>query len=511
MRSISIDLTLEQEVVQTLDAATAGPHRALDYLRGASLLGAAAAACYDALAAKDLAYDTFHGGRVRFCDALPLLGDTPALPVPFGWMRRKDARVAREGRLDASAIHVAPRLAEGAGAGLEQMRGGYFTRAGDLLDFSMSYRLKTAIDRDRRGRPEDAALYGYQALPAGSRWRAWITLDDGVDRCVDAALRAAFDDRAVWLGRSRGAEFGRAHARVGAAPPPETDAVESSAAGRDRLVVYLLSDAVLLDPETGEPTLSPRPEHFGLDARWTLDPLRSSLMTRRSSPFNGKRGRRDLERPAVLRRSVLTFRSGQPGTAADPAGVRRFVDAGVGAHRAEGLGRVLIDPWFLADEQPRFFGESYAPSPPPRLAPPGPLARWMVERHSARTHADLAEARALEAARVLTGLARRIEPAHLRPTRSQWHRLAHLVRAHQDHPLNQLREALESELFGIGDGAGVASNTWRAEVAGKPLWETTLALGLGDPAWDDARRIACLYQTAFRAAEQTSKDREAVQ
>lgn len=508
MRCLTLELELHSDVIQTAEASSLGVHRCLEYIKGSTLLGAAADRAYEALG--DHSYTAFHSGRVRFLDAvLQIAEGTAVLPVPLGWLHPKGSPFERDGVLVAENVYTINHLAPGeAGSlGLRQMRSGYFTADGRWASAERRYRLKTAIDRTLGGRPEEGRLFGYESLPAGSRWRAWIEIDDGVAEEVDETLAAVFEDRLIWLGRSRAAEYGRAYARiVSRSDRPET----TPAAGTEdhepayEAAVCLESDTALSDPETGEPTFSARPDDFGLPASWRLDPGRSAVMTRRYSPFNRKRRRRESERLVLRRGSVLTF-AGETG--ADLATARRHVARGIGMWRQEGLGQVKVAPWYLASRHPALgtparVEEAAAAEP----EPPGPLARWMLRQCQANQRSELAFEEGRQAANRLIAVVRKLRrKKKLTPSRAQWNKLAGLVRRHLDRAEPSVEKVRAEAVTILLSGTG--GNAWRAEEPeGRPFFEQTMEAGLGRHDRDPSERLWRLCHTAQLMVRRLSEE-----
>lgn len=519
MKTLLIEITLEADVVQTADGASEGVHHSLDYLRGGTLLGAAAARYGDFGAH---AFDAFHSGAVRFCDGLPLDdGDRGATttPVPLAWMHQKDDPWYDDdkGTILADALSVLCRgRGDASGGGttpaLQQVRGGYFTDHGRRVQPELRYRLKTAVNRASRGRPEDGQLFGYEALAAGSRWLARVELDDGVDPQVEALLRQIFDQKTVWLGRSRGAEYGRARCRL---VEPEGKATADPGGTTGEVVIFAASDLCLLHPETGQPTLTARAEHFGLPQGYRLDPLRSAVTTRSYAPYNAKRQGHDPRRSVIKRGSVLCFVG---GPAMDLDQQRRTLRRGVGLHRAEGLGRLRINPWFLAAATPSFSGNSTTRLPggvstTPVGKPNTPFAQMMERRaKEAAEEKDTyqaARAAADELHKQQQRLQRRGDPV---PTRSQWQQLAGLGKlwARQAAPeKNDFKAALADLLPLDGRGGGVGGNAWRGKVSGdQTLAAITVEQAVGDKSWPITRQARCLAHTAARVAQSLSRHRD---
>ncbi len=500
MTRIDIELHLESEVIQTAAAATLGVHHSLDYIRGSTFLGVAAGRLYRKLG-RD-AYDVFHSGRVRFLDAVPLGPDgTPALPAPMGWLHRKDEEFIHGEEVIPERVFSVNNLSPGQAAdeALKQVRKGYFTRTGHWVCPASSYRLKTAIERTTRGCPKGESLFGYEALSAGRVWRSAVEIDDEVDEQLVEQLRGVFDDQLIWLGRSRGAEYGRVHCTL-TEPIQDPDRASNAVL----VAVYLTSDTALLDPVSGEPTLTARPDHFGLPADWKLVPERSAVITRRYSPFNGKRRRRDLEHVVLCRRSVLTF---QGSSNADLDSARLSVAGGVGQFRVEGLGQVRIAPWFLDSLHPAFNGSGAGTVSASRaktlpIAPPCGLSVWLDRRREGRKDHEEVIPTARAAAQELAARSfRLLRSNQCVPTRSQWNRVSGIIRAelqrqspHRPH----LEEQLSLQVF----ARGVSANLW-SELSG-PF----MAMGSGREEWHDARQIRCLFLTARLTGKELSEHRK---
>ncbi len=505
MRSFCIELFLESELIQTATASSLGVHHSLDYIRGSSLLGVAASRCYEKLG--DDAFTVFHSGQVRFGDAQFVSADGSRMwPVSLGWLTPKRGNAEKDGQLDAAQIYSIAQLDAGQvhKLQLQSMRGGYFAHNGGYAQMKTSYRLKTAIDRKQRGRAKESSLYGYESLAAGTTWRAMITIDDEVDPGVDEALKAVFDQQTLWLGRSRGAEYGRTRSKiveqVAEAEPDDTVL---------QLTIACLSDIALASKVTGLPTCLGQAHHFELPNDWTLVTEASSVTSRRFSPFNGKRRYRDLERVVVGRGSVLTFKGSTEVKLSD---IRTKVLAGVGGYRQEGLGQVEVSPWYLNSEHPNFRAAPVQAGERKVPRPNEPLANWMVRRASERTLEDDAAKKAHEMAETIVSAEKRLRKNHKPvPSVTQWNQLAGIARSHlyrSKASKAALRETLAEQMFATAEGArGVGSNAWRGEVGRQTLSELTLDLSL-DKFDDDRTAILCLYHLARSVRGQSTRERE---
>lgn len=424
MTGFNLEITLLEDAVFSERSATEGGHRGLDYVPGAALLGAAAARLYSTLTADD-AFLMFHSGRVRFSNALPVgPAGVDTFPVPLSWHYAKDVEpyVKSDGRrLDRAQIWnfkamSSPELPDGKQS--KQIQRGYVTLAGELIRPDLALRLKTAIDPST-GRAQEAALFGYQALPAGTVLQASITADADVAAALLSQLQQVLTGELL-LGRSRSAEYGHAEAQVRERIP-----IQQSPAGDGELTLWLLADLAALD-NCGQPTLYPRPEWLGLPTGKLLVE-KSFLRTRRYSPWNAHRHGRDLERQVIAQGSVLVFSLEQPLEASHLAAI----NAGLGAFREGGLGRVWIDPPLLTSEQPQFSvppdRESVDTVSTTDAASASPLIAWLQARidRQATGEDSAKQARELAAilrerladARRLRGLSGQIPVG---PSASQW-------------------------------------------------------------------------------------------
>ena len=385
MKRHAYTLTLLDDTIISRSAATLGGHQSLDYIPGQTLLGACAATLYGKSGADS--YTLFHSGKLRFGNALPLVGKQPAHPVPMCWHENKAAPALEDAqpdethpdavRLDGSKIwNLSRHGALPDAAQPKQLRNGYLDACGHVHKPRLTLRMKTAINpADRRA--ANGQLFGYQAIPRGSRFGGWIEADDELpDTLFKQAINALRGD--LLIGRSRSAEYGRARFSDADFSPPAQGRCPPDSR---QASVWLLSDLALQD-QHGQPTLQPLPEYLGLppgEVVWS----RSFIRSRRYSPWNGKRGAPDLERNVIRQGSIIQLRFNQPpgdSLAARCAG-------GLGLHREAGLGRVWLNPPLLDTDQPQF-----APAPPaaPDRAntPPRPKSALIDWLHTRQQQAE---------------------------------------------------------------------------------------------------------------------------
>lgn len=431
------DILLEQPLILSQHAASAGAHQCLDLIPGSALLGLAAGRLYAQLS-QDSAWTLFHSGKVRFGDALPLdpSGRT-AYPMPLNWHTYKGERARDTGdRLRADAVFDPARFDIDPQRQPVQMRGGYVSNNGRMVQPQLESTLKTAIDPNT-GMAAESQLFGYQALRAGQVFRVRIDADDDLSsqnwECLLERLAGP-----AHLGRSRSAQFGRV--RITAATCQDTNLLQNTAvsASSTELTLWLLSDLAL--ERHGQPCLEPDPTLLGLPVgtRWAVDS--SFLRTRRYSPYNAYRRHHDSERQVIVRGSVLRYQLPRALTAEEFARLNN----GLGLHIESGLGRVWVNPPQLSQAQPVFMDDvpasaalQAAPVTSPQPRPTNSTLLDVLERRLARRnggsyaetaarklYAELCER--IREARRFAALATNV-PLESAPGRSQWGRLKQLA------------------------------------------------------------------------------------
>lgn len=471
----TLDITLLQPVVISSQSGSAGSHQGLDFIPGATLLGHAAANLYAGLSADD-AWTVFHSGKIRFGDALPLVADELALPMPLSWHIVKGDAATADGRLPPGAVFDPALAAAPGNRQPAQLRSGYVTASGRLVLPARLKSAKTAIDAST-GRAAESQLFGYEALAPGQAFRAVLSADDAVPQALWQKLVEAVSGRAR-LGRSRSAQYGEVQIRC---TPSSASAAPPSAGSR--LTLWLLSDLAL--ESAGQPCLLPDPGLLGLPpgSRWL--PEESFLRQRRYSPYNAYRRHYDCERQVISRGSVLRYELAE---ALDEASLQGLT-LGLGAHLESGLGQVVVNPDALAQAHPRFQEagtvQQASTRPPAAQVKPTAFISALRARHQ-RNHGGSAEddARTLHKRyRDLIGQALRFDPFAQPPGRSQWGRMKQLAS-----DLRQDPAALFKALFDDASGAARPRKNTGWEVRYGVAEGDTLSAWLRDEL--DSRQVA---------------------
>ena len=301
----------------------------------------------------DQAGELISAARVVVTDATPELDGQRAVPVPLALQADKDDPSSTL----LNRIHPdAP----------EQRRrkpvGGYYVATADGLwiDAPVLVERAHAVIDDEQQRPTEGSggLYVNQAMAAGTVLRAQVWLPPDIPLDVDALS----DEHS--LGRSRKDDYGRV--RVDVVDPAPADGADRRVATVQRsaeVLVWLQSDVVLRGEQgQPEPTATRLAQVLGAALDVTLqvpeEDSRPFVETRRIESWHTRWG---LPRPSLLALragSVLHF-TVRGSSSIDPDRWRAVESNGIGERRAEGFGRVVLQPavlervWWEQDRTPR--------------------------------------------------------------------------------------------------------------------------------------------------------------
>jgi len=470
--SCLVEITLKDDVIVSANAASAGGHRSLDYIPGSVLLGIAAGKKYALLKEKNRAIAVFQSGDVSFGPAYPVPADarTLSLPIPASWHKAKDAAgdEIKDLSLDPEAFgETQP----------QQMRDG-FINGKQLMKISHGYRMKTAIDA-ASGTAEEAKLFGFSYLPAGSRFVARITANSVEDL---REISEVFDDQQIRIGRSRRNEFGRAQARL-----LEDSTSHSSIATSDSYSIFAETDLALMTPQ-GTPATSPEEivSALGLPADWRVDTTRSFIRTRRYAPWNAFRQSFDPERFLMMKGSVLYVTGTSTITPCHQT---------IGMHQSEGLGRIR---WSIPNA-PESISENQSPRKPAQINLPSAPAQHPVTlryQHS-RLDADalqLGQQWSQEWQRYRASLGS-----------SQWSRLRSL--ATQAATPEDLVVALDHPSHGMFHHGRMAQK-WQKEKGRNKTLATAILHAINDQAYAPHLRLAACREAARLTAAAASNQKK---
>ena len=343
MKTLQFKVTLLSDVIINQRAATEGNQSTLDFIPGSAFLGVAAGKIYQD--ESDESFMLFHSGKVRFGDAHPLIDEKRSLKVPAAWYKKKDDKsdtelfvhhgMPKEGLKDENDNPVQ----------VKQYREDFIISKGEnkvsKVEIQKHFAIKSVYDSENR-RSEDAKMYGYQSLQAGSEWCFEVVLDD-VNPELEAKLVNALKGKRT-VGRSSTAQYGL----VKIEKIEDIDRIENgfkfwgkpeTRNNKENVVfVYAESRLIFID-KYGQPTFSPEAEQLGFPGGkicWEM----SQIRTFQYAPYNNKRQTRDADRMGIEKGSVFCLKGASTSETDE-------TEKWVGNYQNEGFGKVLINPEFL--------------------------------------------------------------------------------------------------------------------------------------------------------------------
>lgn len=327
---------LNTAIVLNSSLATEGNMRSLDYIPGSNFLGIVAAKLYAKGVDKEKAMDLFHNGRVCFGDASISKNNQQSFHIPFSLFTDKlrnnpvEDPVFLHHELAKLSFEELPERENGQKIQLKQCRNGYILEDGTLIEgVEKSFTLKSAYDRKSRT-SADAKMFGLQTIEAGQIFNFQIDYKD--QQNISIVENALLGDQRI--GKSKNAEFGQVHiSELESTPIPEP------VKNNNFTLVYAQSHLCFTD-EFGAPTFKPSVEDLGLDSGeivWE----KCQIRTHSYSPWNGKRNTPSLQRHCISMGSVFYVKDCTTDLSQN----------NIGHYKAEGLGRVLYNPFFLLSDQ----------------------------------------------------------------------------------------------------------------------------------------------------------------
>jgi CRISPR-associated protein Csx10 len=329
-RGLVIELTAKDSAVFSRQNANEGDQRTFSAPPGSALWGWAISQLYQHLSKED-AFTLFHSGKIRFSDAVPMIGDTPTFPRPANLVAPKHLGKPfdTEGHLQPETISV--------GRAQFKAKRGDFVQGEVISTCHITFTLDAAIKAKRdcrlrtameNGAAKEGSLFGYESLaPTPTKYRASIEADD-----ISDELWQTFEEvftGTLFLGKARnsgfGGEFECVKLSYASSPWP------ANAPATDIIKIWCLSD-IALSNDWGGPMFDPPASAFGLTG--TLCYGESSVTTRRFAPWDRIEDGHSSEITVIEAGSVLAYQ----GTV-DAASI---VLSPIGAHQERGFGRFVI-------------------------------------------------------------------------------------------------------------------------------------------------------------------------
>ena len=453
MQTKRFTIKLQENVIISQRAATTGGHSSLDYLPGATLLGACANSLYKKLS-KSEAYTVFHSGKVRFGNALPL-SETNKLsyPMPLCWHEQKTGEKAiQEKQIIAKNLLNYQIKQYPEGTQPVQLRTGYIATDGSVTQTQTEYKMKTAIN-PKTGQANEGQLFGYSSIPKGMTFGFKLEADEDVPTELFKKVTNNLNGKLA-LGRSRSAEYGN----IEIYPANWKEDKKTTEETTQELTIWLLSDIALLD-KNGQATLLPTAQDFGLHGKLNLE--KSFIRSRRYAPFNAHYRRREIERNVISMGSILHFSLKEPTEI-------QTIQTNIGLYRQTGLGQIWPNPPLLETEKPKFETNSKSFKKKAPKQPDFPLAKWLQNKIGQNIETQEIEKEAKEwlkelnrlyhSARLLSATPRGIR---IGPSPTQWSRVLELSKTP-----NITKATIQQQLFFDKHTAICKDNDpdWTAEV-----------------------------------------------
>ncbi len=305
----------------------------------------------------------FLNGAVRFLNGYPLAANGKrTLPLPLSWQRQKDVQTTVAHDWAICKPGTGGQAESSTDQGTEQTPGETPKQKGDtdkawkgigdrkfcaLQDhkaelFEPTMQINIHIAREDRQRPtaNGAAIFRYDALAAGQSFAAMIVADEAADLQTMKSLLP--DGTRLPLGGSRSAGYGwvTVHYPKGqedqpfTEPQTEWDALRLDTVSTEpkQLIVTLLSDTLLQDPETGAYCADLK-DALGVEAEERF------VRLHKVGGFNRKWNLPLPQAEAISAGSVFVY----PYSEALHKTLRKLVEQGIGNRRAEGFGRIAVN------------------------------------------------------------------------------------------------------------------------------------------------------------------------
>jgi len=281
----------------------------------------------------------FFSEEVRYLNAY--LGDAKGvrgLPTPASWVTEKGQEDDASGAIYDLALQDGAELKDPKG-----LKKPFCWLAVDDED-EFNPRVIATVNKPKRQpqlhnasdtrfvkREDDSTLFRYDALAAGQRFEAVILC---ADSALTAELSALLAPAEFSLGRSRSAGYGRIVIERVKEAPVRNEFEPMPAANDQAIVLTLLSDAILRQPETGAYTTD-LPSALGINQKMQKAFVASDV----TGGFNRAWGMPMPQAPMLCAGSVWVFE--HRVELIDK--LTTLIKTGIGERRNEGFGRIAVN------------------------------------------------------------------------------------------------------------------------------------------------------------------------
>ncbi len=348
--------TFESDIVLHASSNTEGKIEKLDYIPGSNFLGMVARHYQDF---KTDAFEVFHSGAVRFGDGHIVENGERTLAMPYSFYAYKGVSFD-EAQKDVSEfenaglfVHHCLTQADYDKAiknktQLKQQRVGYFTSSGKVAKLEHSYKQKSAYDKKKR-RSKESQMFGYHALPAGTKWAFSVTLDS--DTHKEKIIK--FLEGKKRLGKSKSAEYGLVDISFEKEVEITLPIISPDTIGNNKYLYIYAKSRLALTDDYGVNSYTPNIESLGFkkEDNVKIDWDKSQIRTSRYTPYVGSRRNFDPERLIIDKGSVFVM-DVTDGFDEDAFALR--MQKPIGLYISEGHGEVIVNPAWLLEKEVTF-------------------------------------------------------------------------------------------------------------------------------------------------------------
>jgi hypothetical protein len=301
--------------------------QSLDYITGSNFYGIVAAAIYkNSEISNDDKKRLLHSDVISFGDAVISDGQYVFYAMPYMYFKEKDKEDAQ--------IHLHHLIVGNTnydGIQFKQERTGYMNAEGKYIKkVKKNFQLKSAYDRKNRT-SEEGKMFGFEAINKGQIFVFSIIYHNEND--INTIEQILLGEK--YVGKSKTAQYGKVKIEKAENLNP-INSFENS----DFALVYAESNLCFFD-DKGMPTYRPTIGQLGFESGeivWE----KSQIRTYTYSPWNGHRATNTMQRNCIGKGSVFFIQNPQQQISK----LRQ-----VGEYLNEGLGRIIINPIFLKNEE----------------------------------------------------------------------------------------------------------------------------------------------------------------
>ncbi len=325
MTKMLFQVTFLSDIVLPATSNNEGRITQLDFIPGSNFLGMVASTAYQTF---EDPFKIFHSGQVRFGDAHIMVNNQPTYKIPFSFFHEKlDKRTLFNHHLiqDFKAFKQ-----------LKQKRDGYMTEDFKETEIEYSYLQKSAYDSKKR-RSKESAMYGYEAIKAGTLWQFAVTLNDVSSEEKEKIKNTLTGEKS--LGKSKSSQYGRI--KIDFIEEISQQKKGNNPMDNNKVYLYAQSRLTLTDEE-GHPTFDVRYIHPDLSPN-QISYEETQIRIGTYTPYNTTMRTKCYERIVIEKGSVIVLQNISEQQLAD-------IEKGVGAYLSEGFGEIWVNPPFLLKE-----------------------------------------------------------------------------------------------------------------------------------------------------------------